>query len=454
MEGALIPVVTPDEMKAIDHAAPEPVEVLIGRAGAGVARAALSLLGGTYGRRVVVVAGKGNNGADGRDAADRLRRKGVRVEIVDAASDPRRVPACDLVVDAAYGTGFRGEYDAPDPGGAPVLAVDIPSGVNGLTGEAAAGAVRADVTVTFAALKPGLVLHPGAERAGRVELVDIGLDVSSATAALVQRDDVAAWLPSRPADAHKWKAAVWVLAGSPGMDGAAHLASRSAMRSGAGMVRLGVPGVTTPSPPLEVVGKPLAADGWTGDVLADLERFSALAIGPGLGRRDATVAAVRAVLEHADVPAVVDADGLYALGDADSAAKVVGARTKPTVLTPHEGEFARLAGAEPRRDRIGAVRDLARRVGATVLLKGSTTVVADPDGSVLLSATGDPRLASAGTGDVLTGVVAALLAQGLPAAHAATAAAWVHGTAAHLGWQRGLVAGDLLDLLPAVLSAL
>ncbi len=173
-------VVTPEQMGAIDAAAPEPVEVLIGRAGAAVARHAVAMLGGCYGRRVVVVAGKGNNGNDGRDAARRLELRGVRVRVIDAADAPARLPAADLVIDAAYGTGFHGSYEPPDPGGAPVLAVDIPSGVDGLTGAVAGGAVRADRTVTFAALKPGLLFHPGRALAGEVVVADIGLDVSPA----------------------------------------------------------------------------------------------------------------------------------------------------------------------------------------------------------------------------------------------------------------------------------
>ena len=206
----MIPIVTPEEMKEIDAGAAEPVDVLVGRAGAAVARVALDVLGGSYGRRVVVVAGKGNNGADGRDAARRLRARGVRVQVMEAADCPDRVPASDLVVDAAYGTGFRGDYDAPDPGDAVVLAVDIPSGVDGLTGVAGEGAVSADLTVTFAALKPGLLLADGPTHTGPVEVVDIGLDVSSAAAALVESADVSRWLPSRPVDSHKWRSAVWV----------------------------------------------------------------------------------------------------------------------------------------------------------------------------------------------------------------------------------------------------
>jgi NAD(P)H-hydrate epimerase len=215
------------------------------------------MLGGVYGRRVVVVAGKGNNGADGRDAATRLRRRGIRVEVIEAADAPARLPDADLVIDAAYGTGFHGEYQAPDPGDAPVLAVDIPSGVNGLTGEAAEGAVRAERTVTFAALKPGLLFAEGRDRSGVVDVVDIGLDVSTARAALVEGSDVAAWLPARERNTHKWKSAAWVAAGSPGMTGASEMCSRSALRAGAGLVRMGVPGLDSPSVPLEIIGRPL-----------------------------------------------------------------------------------------------------------------------------------------------------------------------------------------------------
>ena len=288
----MIPVLTPDEMAAVDAAAPEPVEVLIERAGAAVAREALDLLEGAYGRRVVVVAGKGNNGNDGRAAAVRLRRRGVRLGVVDAADAPRRLPPCDLVVDAAYGTGFRGSWKGPDVGATPVLAVDIPSGVDGLTGAVGDGVLEAERTVTFAALKPGLLLPPGAASAGEVEVVDIGLDVSRARAHLVERADVAAWLPPRQRDTHKWRAAVRVIAGSPGMLGAAHLAASAAQRAGAGMVRLSSPGVDhDPLIPTEVVGESLPASGWTSLVLDELDRFGALVVGPGLGRADATAMA-------------------------------------------------------------------------------------------------------------------------------------------------------------------
>jgi NAD(P)H-hydrate epimerase len=447
------PIVTPEEMAEIDRAAPEPVEVLIGRAGAAVARHAVRMMGGSYGRRVVVVAGKGNNGNDGRDAATRLRARGVRVDVIDAAAaEGTRLPRADLVVDAAYGTGFRGEYRAPDPGDTRVLAVDIPSGVNGMTGEAGAGAMTADETVTFAALKPGLVLLPGRERAGTTHVVDIGLDVSRATAHLVEATDVAGWLPKRPLETHKWRAAVWIIAGSPGMTGAAALASRGAQRTGAGYVRLSIPGARATDAtavPIEVVRTEVPSSAWDDPVLEGLERFKALIVGPGLGTDPVTITAVRRVVKESTVPSVVDGDGLTALG-----ADVARYAHPLSVLTPHDGEYERLAGHPPGQNRMSAARHLAAATGATVLLKGSTTVVADGEGRVLVSVTGDARLATAGTGDVLSGVIGSLLAQGVHPLRAAGAGAWLHGMASTLGPRRGLVAGDVADRLPAVLDGL
>ena len=441
----MIPVLTPEEMAAVDAAAQEPVEVLIERAGAAVAREALDLVEGAYGRRVVVVAGKGNNGNDGRAAAARLRGRGVRVSVIDAAGAPPQVPPCDLVIDAAYGTGFRGTWEPPDPGGAPVLAVDIPSGVDGRTGEVEGDVLAAERTVTFAALKPGLVLGRGPELAGEVRLADIGLDVRGATTALVEDEDVAGWLPSRPREAHKWQAAVWVVAGSPGMTGAAALAARGAQRIGAGYVRLSTPGGEVgEGAPLEAVGAPLPGEGWAAEVLDGIERFGAVVVGPGLGRADGTAAEVRRLVAECPVPVLVDGDGLTALGE--GAAGVV---RRTTVLTPHDGEFARLAGSPPGADRIAAAAGLASRLGCFVLLKGSTTAVAAPDAGVFLVTAGDPRLATAGTGDVLSGAIGGLMASGLGPGLAAAAGAHLHGRAAGLGPVRGLVAGDLPDLLPA-----
>lgn len=439
----MIPVLTPEEVRAVDAAAPEPVDVLIGRAGAAVAAEALDLLGGAYGRRVVVLAGTGNNGADGREAARLLRRRGVRVEVVDAAGAPEVLPPSDLVVDAAFGTGFRDTWGAPSPAGASVLAVDIPSGVDALTGAAGDATLAAVRTVTFAAVKPGHLFGRGAELAGEVVVADIGLDVSSATTWLLEDADIR--VPDRARDTHKWKAAVWVVAGSPGMTGAAALATRGAQRAGAGYVRLGIPGGdTNTGTPTEAVGVELPATGWSAEVLAGLDRFGAVVVGPGLGRGSDDD--VRALVAGTTTPVVVDGDGLTALGRSPAAAGCI--------LTPHDGEFERLAGRPPGPDRIAAARELAVTTGATVLLKGPTTVVAEPGGRVLLAATGGPRLATAGSGDVLAGIIGALLAVGMRPLEAAAFAAHVHGLAAQAGPPHGLVADDLPDLLPEVLAGI
>jgi hydroxyethylthiazole kinase-like uncharacterized protein yjeF len=443
----VIAIVTPDEMAAVDAAAPEPVEVLIGRAGGAVARAALELLGGAYGRRVIVIEGKGNNGNDGREAARRLRARGVGVIEIDAASAPAELPDADLVLDAAYGTGFRGDYLAPKPyGGTPVLAVDIPSGVDGQAGTVGDGSRpnRADVTVTFAAYKPGLLLGDGAELAGRVEVADIGLDVSGARAHLVTPDDLRAWLPERSAQTHKWRSALWVVGGSPGLEGAAVLTSRAAMRTGAGYVRWSSRGeVPSLVKPTEVVGTELPRSGWAAEVLDGLDRFAALALGNGLGL-DVDRSELRQLVAESPIPVVVDADALSALGEHSA-----GVDNPAAILTPHDGEYARLMGAPPAVDRLEAARALAVRSGCIALLKGPTTLVAHPDGRLLASRSGDARLATLGSGDVLAGIIGALAAQGMEPFSAAAAAAFLHGRAAALGWRHGLVAGDLPDLVPA-----
>ncbi len=465
------PVVTVAEMRAIDAEALESVDhdTLVDRAGTAVAASALRLLGGGYGRRVVVVAGKGSNGADGRVAADRLRRRGARVVVMEAAEAPERIArdgSVDLVIDAAYGTGFRGTYRAPSvPAGVPVLAVDIPSGVDGDTGKACGEPLRADVTVTFAALKPGLLQGDGPLLAGRVEVVDIGLAVDRARLWVVEDADVARLLPVRARDSYKWQSALAVVAGSPGMSGAAELCAHSAYRAGAGMVRLGVPGA---DPALLMAGEAVAIelgpDGWAAAALEMVERCHALVVGPGLGRAAGTVAQVRTLVAEAPVPVVVDADGLVALGSGKEIRPVVSPSQRQTgrgrdaagkvhaVLTPHDGEFGSLTGGPPGADRIEAARSLAADCGAVVLLKGPTTVVAEPEGTALLVTAGSPRLATAGTGDVLSGAIGAFVARGLPLFEAAGLAAHVHGRAAALGPPEGLVAGDLADLLGRWLS--
>ena len=439
-------------MAAIDAAATEPVEVLIERAGAAVARHARAMMGGTYGRRVAVVCGPGNNGNDGRVAACRLRELGVRVAEFDAAQSIAQLPEVDLVIDAAYGTGLRRPYVAPELTGDPlVLAVDIPSGIDGLTGAVLGQPLKADATVTFAALKPGLVLQPGRSYCGEIIVTDIGLDTASARAWVIEASDIAAMVPRRRVDVHKWQRATWVVAGSPGMTGAAQLAASAAARAGAGYVRLSVPGgeVVTMRP-VEAVQLPLGRD--LRIEPAELARVQSMVIGPGLGRGTFLGEAVRRLVATADVPIVVDGDALVALGS--GAGEVLRGRTAGAVLTPHDGEFRALTGRAAAADRTEAARGLAAETGAVVLLKGATTVVASPEGEVCYAIAGDARLATAGTGDVLSGIIGAFLAQGATPFHAAAAGAFVHGRAARMGSAYGLVAGDLVSALPRVLSSL
>ncbi len=485
------PVLDVAAMREADMAAQEttPVAVLMERAGTFLARGVLRTLGGAYGRRVTVVAGKGNNGGDGRVAAGKLALAGVRVRVVDVTAAAGElgsaVRGADAVVDAAYGTGFRGSYDAPPvPQGCAVVACDIPSGVDGDTGSASGLPMHADRTVTFAALKPGLLLGDGPAFAGRVTVADIGIDVGDPHAAgavlagresaaaqegssrppaiaLVEDADVDRLVPARARDTHKWRSAVTVVAGSPGMTGAAGLCARAALRAGSGMVRLAIP--ASPSGPVSVeagdaVVVALPAGDWAQPACATAERSRVVVAGPGLGRAPETVASVRRLVATCRLPLVLDADAIGALGGIDDAEELLAGRrattTEPVVLTPHEGELGSLAGPAPGPDRIAWVRSVAARLKVVVLLKGPTTVVADPSGNARLVTAGDARLATPGTGDVLAGMVAALVARGVgEPLDAAALGAHVHGRAAALGYAEGLVAGDVPDLVARWLTA-
>jgi NAD(P)H-hydrate epimerase len=449
------PVLTVPEMNAVDAAAAgsTPLDVLVGRAGHAVAMTALDMMGGAYGRRVVAVTGPGNNGADGRVACRALAARGARVTIVEAGSTAAIGPV-DLVIDAAFGTGFRGEYRFPAvPPGTPVLAVDIPSGVHGDTGAASGAPVGADRTVTFVALKPGLLQGDGVVLAGEVAVADIGLPTGSPAIRAIDDGDVAALIPDRARWGNKWSSAVLVVAGSPGMTGAAGMCARSALRSGAGMVRLGVPGAKlSESPATEAVSVALPAVGWSSEALEVASRCSAVVIGPGLGRAPSTAADVARLVAGSPAPVVVDADGLFALGRLDGGSPL--AMGSPVVLTPHDGEYERLMHEAPGADRVVASRRLAGSSGAVALLKGPTTAVAHPDGRVRLALAGTTALATAGTGDVLSGVIAALLARGVDPVDAAAVAAHVHGRAGTRGLGDGLVAGDLPELVARVLHEL
>jgi NAD(P)H-hydrate repair Nnr-like enzyme with NAD(P)H-hydrate epimerase domain len=344
----VIPVVTPEEMAEVDRAAPEPVEVLVERAGFAVAHRARRMLGGSYGRRIVVVAGRGNNGADGRVAAGWLARWGSRVCILEAAqlAGGEALPPADLVLDAAYGTGLSREYDPPDPGETPVLAVDIPSGLSGLTG--VGQAMTAEGTVTFGAYKPGLLLGQGPDKGGTVEVAGIGLQdlaAARATTWLVDDQDLKR-LPRRAHNAHKWQTAVLVVGGSEAMNGAPLMVAHGAMRAGAGYALVAIPGSPPGGglPPGEHVGASVPREDWAEKACELAKRVKAIAVGPGLGDSGRKPGGgtgpdtpVGRLLAATDIPAVVDADGINALGRLDSVRAITSRRSAPIVLTPHDG---------------------------------------------------------------------------------------------------------------------
>ncbi|HYZ79548.1 MAG TPA: NAD(P)H-hydrate dehydratase [Gaiellaceae bacterium] len=438
----LEPLYTADEMRAAE--AGHDVEAMMERAGRGVAEAVLRRF--PEARRVACVCGRGANGGDGRIAARVLREAGR-----DAVEELGE--GADVVVDALFGTGFRGEPRADaaelirrmNGAGAPVVAVDVPSGVNASTGEVAGAAVRAAVTVTMHAPKVGLVVAPGRFHAGEVDVVEIGLERAETEHRLVT-GDVLARVPRRREGDNKYSAgAVLVVGGAPGLTGAACLAAEAAFRADAGYVAVAVPERSLPVVEqrlLEAVKRPID------EVDELLPRMDALALGPGLGRGEEQRALVRRLLSESSLPAVVDADGLHELQPFT--------RDAPTVLTPHEGELARLLGEESRwvaTHRLEAIRRGVERFGCVVLLKGADTLVGAPGAGVLVRSANAPGLATAGTGDVLTGIVAAFLAKGLEAQLAAAAGAVAQARAARLAPQQaGLVASDVVALLPRALA--
>jgi len=453
--------------------------VLMDRAAYACAVVALRMLGGAYGKRVVVVVGKGNNGGDGLVCASHLRDRGVVVSVVTTEEWSRArfdgaVKNADLVIDAVLGPGFAGEpkdvvgaaIEAIASCNRPVLSIDIPSGVSGADGQVPGVAVDADVTVAIQALKCGHVSMPGALRCGRVDVADIGIALQDVDTFVTTARDVRAVLPDRDAETHKYKVgALGVLAGSAGMTGAAILTAHGAIRSGAGLVILGVPASTIAvfeGAVIEAIKVPLPdAEGQLEakavDEFADrLERCRALAIGPGLGRGPRAVAVVRRALD-VGLPMVIDGDGLWALAEVmKEEPDVLHNRGHATVLTPHSGEYAFLAGRPARADRVADVREAAERWGAVVHLKGRRPITAAPSGTVWVNTSGNPGLATGGTGDVLTGVVGSLLAQGVMPEPAAWAGAYLHGMSADLVAGRlgeaSLRATDLTEALGRALS--
>jgi ADP-dependent NAD(P)H-hydrate dehydratase / NAD(P)H-hydrate epimerase len=472
-----------------------PAGTLMQRAAFALARRCASLLGGVYGSRVVILAGSGGNGGDALYAGARLAARGARVDallLTDSVDDEalaalggaggqataagsdrdvRLLADADLVVDGMVGIGATGALRDPmarlvallssaagsTTNPATVVAVDVPSGVDASTGEIAGVAVRADVTVTFGALKIGLVVSPGAEHAGHVEVVDIGLALPAANASLLDATDVAALVPEPHGESDKYRrGVVGIVAGSDDYTGAAQLSVGGALGTGVGMIRyVGV------AHPAELVRQrwpeAVVTHVHRGDGAAVLEagRVQAWVVGSGLGTDSQAGQIVAAVLS-ADLPVLVDADAITWLA---SHRELLEGRTAATLLTPHAGEFARLMDVD-RSDveahRLDHVRRAASELGVTVLLKGSTTLVASPSDDVRINTASTPYLATAGSGDVLSGVCGALLAGGLNALDAGSVGAFLHGMAALLAAgtpAASITAMDIARSLPAAVRA-
>ena len=501
----LSPLPDAPTMRAIDRWAIEehgvPSLDLMERAGAGVARAVERLVPDGP---AAVVCGKGNNGGDGLVVARLLRDAGREATVVltaaphelagDARVNLERLPgappvplsgasealvASSVLVDALLGTGFQGEARGVvaeaiaqvNRAGGPVVSVDVPSGVDASTGVVCGDAVCATVTVTFQAAKPGLWIRPGKAHAGEVQVIDIGIPRGAPSRGAIGliEPSVLARLPRRVPGSTKFSSGhVLIVGGSRGLTGAPRMTARASMRAGAGYVTALVPAsqqaviATGELPELMTRGLPDDGEGMTADgvepVLRAAERGGTVALGPGLGRREAAVSFARALARATPLPIVLDADGLNAHAGclADLAA-----RPAPTVLTPHAGELGRLLeldSAEIERERLRHVRAAAERARAVVVLKGDDTLIADGDGRVAISPGGSPALATAGTGDVLTGVIATLLAQQLDAFTAAAAGVWLHAAAGReaairLGTAEAVIASDVIAALPAARAA-
>ncbi|MBI4593638.1 MAG: NAD(P)H-hydrate dehydratase [Candidatus Rokubacteria bacterium] len=505
-----------DEMRRLDRRAIAelgiPGAALMESAGRGAADAILGwlpTLGLRRAARVAIICGKGGNGGDGFVVARWLRRRGVRVSVWlagrpeevtgDAAgklaelhtsglrsrvvSDPDAVPLAeaDLVVDALLGTGSRGGpsgvtarlIERINVANRPVVALDLPSGLPADGGLPPGPVIRAVMTTTFAGLKRGLVLGPGADHAGRVEVVPIGIpdaEVRRGIATfLLEATDVRPWFPARPRGAHKGSYGhLLIVAGSLGKTGAAALAARAAMRSGAGLVTVATAASQQPvvaSLVLEAMTEALPETASrcvalkARETLAELARTrDAVALGPGLGLDADTQALVRALVRDLGRPLVIDADGLTALA---GQLEVLHGAPAFRCLTPHPGEMARMLGmtvAEVERDRLAAAREFAVAHGVHVVLKGAASLVTTPSGEVYINPTGNPGLASGGTGDVLTGMVGAFLARGLAPLSALQSAVYLHGRAGDIAagrvGQEALIASDVIAALPEAFTGL
>lgn len=439
------PLYTAGEMRAAEErypGFPGTAPELMERAGTAVAREALRAYPDV--RRFAVVCGGGANGGDGRIAARALREGGRD------AVETTAVEQADVIVDALFGTGFTGEPRAEaaaaieriNAAGVPVVAVDLPSGVDGSTGEIAGAAVRADLTVTFHGCKLGVAVAPGRFQAGEVVIVDIGLEEGETAAALVL-PEILELVPRKGASDNKYTAgSVLIVGGAPGLTGAACLAAEAAFRADAGYVAVAVPEASLPIVEVKLL-EPVKLL-WA-DAFEAAGRAGAVALGPGLGRTAEAKALVARALAEFEQPVVLDADALHELEPGDW--------RPPVVLTPHAGELGKLLGEDSdwvSAHRLEAARRAAARFGCVCLLKGADTIVAAPGERTLICPVDAPALSTAGTGDVLTGILAAYLAKGLEPRLAAAAAATIHGLAARAIPATGAVASDVVAALPSV----
>jgi len=477
----LDPLYEAAEMRAADQWAIEdqgvPQDDLMARAALGLARVTVAVAGDGP---IRIVAGKGNNGGDGRVAARLLAEDGHEVEVIDGTEpfDPERLAGSGAVVDALLGTGFEGAPREPVASAiwainrqdAPVVACDVPSGVNASTGEVEAEAVRAAATATFHGSKVGLHVNPGKEHAGRVEVCEIGIPRGApepAAAGLISAR-VLGLYPRREASGSKFvSGVVVVVGGSAGLTGAPTMAARSAQRAGAGYVQVAVPEPVQQAVDLRLLEQMSRGlpddDGFhtpqgISDVEEMAERAGAVVLGPGLGRTESAQEFARGVAAAVEAPLLVDADGLNAHA---GQLELLRGRDDPTVLTPHEAELGRLLEVEADEvaaHRLEHVREAAERSGAVVLLKGDDTIVALPGGPLAISPGGTPALATAGTGDVLSGLIGALLAKRMGPFEAASLGALAHVLAArHASELVGpdhVMAGDVIESLPHGLTLL
>jgi ADP-dependent NAD(P)H-hydrate dehydratase / NAD(P)H-hydrate epimerase len=472
----LDPLYEAAEMRAADSWAIEdqgvPQEDLMERAGLGLARvtAAAAAAG-----PVRIVAGKGNNGGDGRVAARLLAEDGYEVEVIDGTEpfEADRLAGSGVIVDALLGTGFEGEPREPVASAiwainrqedVAVVACDVPSGVNASTGEVDAEAVRALITASFHGSKVGLHVEPGKGHAGSVEVVEIGIPRGAPApgAAGLISERVLDLYPRRQRSGSKFESGVVVVVGgSAGLTGAPTMAARSASRGGAGYVQVAVPEPVQQAVDLRLLEQMSRAlpddDGFhtpdgIGDVEEMAERAGAVVLGPGLGRAEGAQEFARGVAVAVEAPLLLDADGLNAHA---GRLELFRERGAPTVLTPHEGELGRLlevSSEEVAAHRVASVREAAERSGAVVLLKGDDTIVARPGGPLAISSGGTPALATAGTGDVLSGLIGALLAKRMDPFEAASLGVLAHALAARHAAERlgadHVMAGDVIDALP------